>query len=212
MEDNKLESQPTTEDGATPTESAKQSPPPVKPVPEPKKETSKLGKFFRSLLIWFGVVAVSFLAGVGTYHFTRFAPLEKSLSEAQSALTDANSELSTLQSDKQKADTTISALQEELGMANAHVDILQLLSDANEARLALIAKDVEAAKTALENSVHTLEGILPLIAEVDANLAQSMSQRLGLILSELERDSKSAQVDLELLTKDLLTAEEALSK
>jgi hypothetical protein len=87
-----------------------------------------------------------------------------------------------------------------------------LLADANEARLALIAKDIEGAKTALENSAETLESILPLIAEVDANLAQSMSQRLGLIISELERDSASAQVDLELLTKDLLTAEEALSK
>jgi chromosome segregation ATPase len=158
------------------------------------------------------VIAVAFLAGVGTYHFTRYAPLDKSLGEAQTDLEEANSELSILRSDNQKSDTTISTLQEELDKANAHVDILQLLADANEARLALIAKDIEGAKTALENSAETLESILPLIAEVDANLAQSMSQRLGLIISELERDSASAQVDLELLTKDLLTAEEALSK
>lgn len=60
--------------------------------------------------------------------------------------------------------------------------------------------------------MNTLDGIFPRIAEADANLPQVMSQRLGLIISELKRDSKSGQLDLELLTKGLLTAEEALSK
>jgi hypothetical protein len=212
MEENKdgkgSENQPSKQSGTIPSvlDTSRKS------VPETEKGISKASRFFRSILIWLGVIAVAFLAGVGTYHSTRYAPLDKSLGEAQTDLEEANSELSILRSDNQKSDTTISTLQEELDKANAHVDILQLLADANEARLALIAKDIEGAKTALENSAETLESILPLIAEVDANLAQSMSQRLGLIISELERDSASAQVDLELLTKDLLTAEEALSK
>ena len=198
----------------TPSQNGGSMPAELKPENNPaaKQGSGKMQKFFRSLLIWAGVIAFAFLAGVGTYHFVRYAPLDKSLNEAQTALDDANAELATLRADKQKADITISALQDELDMANAHVDILQLLGDANEARLALIAKDVEGAKTALETSVETLDRILPLIADVDANLAESMSQRLGLIISELERDSASAQVDLELLTKDLLTAEEMLSK
>jgi hypothetical protein len=222
MEDNKSENQSAKESGTVS--------PPVNPVADPKpvvdpklvaepqaaanvkKETSKAGQFFRSLLIWLGVIAVAFLAGVGTYHFTRYTPLKKSMDEAQSALTEANSKLSTLTAEKQKADATISTLQGKLATANAHVDILQLLADANGARLALIAKDVEGAKTALGNSTETLNRVIPLLTKVNQNLAQSMSQRLGLILSELDRDSKSAQVDLELLTKDLLTAEEALSK
>jgi hypothetical protein len=120
--------------------------------------------------------------------------------------------LTTLRSEKQKADDTISALQADLDIATTHVEILKLLADSNEARLALIKEDVEAAKTALENSTDTLDGILPLIAEMDPDLAQSISQRLGLILAELERDPESAQVDLELLTKDLLAAEDMLSQ
>ena len=215
MEDKEQENKPAEKNGKVPPAPAApagQSATPTKPGPESKKGTSKIGGFFRALLIWLGVIAVAFLAGVGTYHFVRYVPLNKSLGEAQTALDEANSELVILRADKQKSDATISALQGELQTANAHVEILQLLADANEARLAILSEDVEGAKIALENSTETLNGILPTLSKIDADLAQSMSQRLGLILSELDRDSKAAQVDLELLTKDLLAAEEALPK
>jgi peptidoglycan hydrolase CwlO-like protein len=209
------ESQPVKDDGTghqAPDAPSDKSKTPISPAPESQKEPSQAGRFFRTLLIWLGVIAVAFLAGVGTYHFMRYAPVEKTVVEAQSALDEANSELTTLRSEKQKADDTISALQADLDIATTHVEILKLLADSNEARLALIKEDVEAAKTALENSTDTLDGILPLIAEMDPDLAQSISQRLGLILAELERDPESAQVDLELLTKDLLAAEDMLSQ
>ncbi|MDX1379291.1 MAG: hypothetical protein R3307_10600 [Anaerolineales bacterium] len=185
---------------------------PASPAPEPQKEPSKVRQFFRTLLIWLAVIAVAFLAGIGTYHFTRYAPVEKSLEEAQSALDDANSELETLRSEKQKADDTISALQDDYDIATTHAGVSKLLANVNEARLALATENIEAAKTALENSTETLDGILPRITTTDPDLAQSISQRLVLILAEIERDPKSAQVDLELFTRDLLAAEVMLSQ
>ena len=208
-EGSELEGQPAKEDQINPQAPEDSS---SEPAPKSKKEPSKAGLFFRTLLIWLGVIAIAFLTGVGTYHFMRYAPVAKTLEETRSILDEANSELTTLRSEKQKADDTISALQGDLDIATTHVEILKLLADANEARLALITEDIEAAKTALENSTETLDGILPLITEMDPDLAQSISQRLGLILSELERDPESAQVDLELLTRDLLAAESMLSQ
>jgi hypothetical protein len=101
-------------------------------------------------------------------------------------------------------------LQDELKTATAHVELLQVLVDVNNARLALFLDDVVGAKAALLDTQQRLDTLLPLIAIFDTNLAQSMPKRLSLIRSGLERDTETAKIDLELFTKDLLAIEGAL--
>jgi hypothetical protein len=101
-------------------------------------------------------------------------------------------------------------LQDELDTTTAHVELLQVLVDVSNARLALSSNDVEGAKAALSNTQQRLDNLVPRIAVFDTNLSQSMPQRLSLIVSDLERDPETAKIDLELLNKDLLEIEAAL--
>jgi hypothetical protein len=101
-------------------------------------------------------------------------------------------------------------LQDELKTATGHLELLQVQVDVSNARMALALDDVEGAKAALSNTQQLLDNLLPRIAVYDPNLAQSMPQRLSLIVSGLDRDTETAKIDLELFTKDLLAIEAAL--
>jgi len=101
-------------------------------------------------------------------------------------------------------------LQDELKTATAHLELVQVLVDVSNARLALSLNDVVGAKAVLSDTQPRLDNLLPRIAIFDSNLAQSMPQRLSLIRSGLERDPETAKIDLELFTKDLLAIEAAL--
>jgi hypothetical protein len=140
-----------------------------------KTQPGRLQRFFRKVLIWLVVLAITFLAGIVTDHYLRYKPL-----------------------------------QDELETATAHLELLQVQVDVSNARLALSLNDVEGAKAALFTTQQRLDNLLPHITAFDTNLAQSMPQRLNLIVSGLDRDPETAKIDLELFTKDLLKIEAAL--
>ncbi|MCX6035872.1 MAG: hypothetical protein NTV38_13005 [Chloroflexi bacterium] len=104
----------------------------------------------------------------------------------------------------------IKPLQDELNAVTAHLELSQVLVDVSNARLALALNDVAGAKATLLDTPQRLDNLLPRIAVFDTNLAQSMPQRLSLIVSDLERDTKTAKIDLELFNQDLLEIEAAL--
>ena len=191
------------------------------PVPAPAKPAKpQLGRFrriWRTSLILLAVVAVAFLAGVLTFNFMRYQPLNELLKQTQTELTQSNQNTSNLEAKLATASNKVTtlendnqALQSELDTATTHLELLQALVDVNNARLALVDGDMLAAKASLENTSAKLEVLAPYIAEVDTNLAQSMPQRLALILAGLDSDIETAKVDLELLTGNLLDVEAAL--
>lgn len=199
------------EPGATPTKAEK---------PQP----SRLQRFFRKIFIWLVVLAIAFLAGIVTDHYLRYKPLSEAIVETQTALDQSNQDTSGLQAETESLNTVIQkandkitslegekkAVQDELETATAHLKLLQVLVDVSNARLALFLNDVEGAKAALVNTQQRLDNLLLRIAEFDTNLAQSMPQRLSLIISGLERDTETAKIDLGLFTKDLLEIEAAM--
>jgi cytoskeletal protein RodZ len=191
------------------------------PVPAPAKpakpQLGRFRRFWRTSLLWLAVVAVAFLAGVLTFNFIRYQPLNKLLKQTQTELTQSNQNVSNLEAKLAAASNKVTALendnqalQSELDTANTHLELLQVLVDVNNARLALVDDDVPAAKAALKNTAQQLDSLAPRIATVDDNLAQSMPQRLALILAGLDSNVETAKVDLELLTGNLLDVEAAL--
>lgn len=206
------------------TQTAAQPEPAATPTKEKKPQPSRLQRFFRKALIWLVVFAITFLAGMVTDHYLRYKPLSESMGEAQEALNQANQDISGLQAETDRLNAVIQeandkitslesekkALQDELETATSHLNLLQVLIDVSNSRLALFLDDVEGAKDALVNIQQRLDNLLPRIAEFDANLAQSIPQRLSLIVSGLERDTETAKIDLELFTKDLLEIEAAI--
>jgi hypothetical protein len=196
---------------------------PLEPAPEPapleaeKPKPGRFQHFVRNMLLWLVGIAVVFLAGVLTYHFVRYQPLSQTLTQTQSDLAQANQTIATLQISLATANAKATSLasdnqtlQSGLDQATAHLELLQVLVDISNARLALFQNDVAGAKTALMDTSQMLDALSPSIAGVDPSLAQSMPQRLNLINSELDRDVETAKIDLELFTKDLLGIETAL--
>ncbi len=191
------------------------------PPKQEKPQLSRLRRFFRNLLIGLVVLGITFLAGIVTDHYLRYQPLSEAFLETQATLNQANQKINDLQAQigqlntllKESNDKAISlksettALQDESEMAKAHLELLQTLVDVRNAQLALFQDDVEGAKTALVSTQQRLNNLLPRIPEFDANLAQSLPQRLSLIVSGLDRDTDTAKIDLELFAKDLLAVE-----
>jgi septal ring factor EnvC (AmiA/AmiB activator) len=214
-------SQPTHE-----TTEARQGSFQAKPVtvPKVKRGSSRLRRFLRKVLIWLVVIAVIFLTGIVVDHYLRYKPLSEALIETQTSLDQAYQDISDLEAEAERLNITIEeandeitslenerkAVQDALEAAAAHLKLLQVLADVSNARLALFLDDVDGAKVALGETDQRLNELLPRVAEFDSNLAQSMAQRFGLIVSGLERDSKTTTIDLELFTKDLLEIEAAL--
>lgn len=179
-----------------------------------KQPPSRFVRFLRKVMIGFAIVAVIFLAGFLTDHFIRYRPLSKELDNTRSELEQANQELSDLEDENdrltkanQAANDELDALEAELIAARANLKFYQVLVDVNTARIELFMEDIESAQTALEETRDNLEDLLPFIEEVDSELALSLPRRLDLIISGLVRDPEIAQIDLELLTKDLLDLE-----
>lgn len=190
--------------------------PDTKPAKPP---VGRLARFGRTLLTWLIVIVIAFLAGVLTFNFALYQPLAGTLTQTQAELAKANKNLSQVTADVTAVNEQLTglkadnqAMQSELEAATAHLGLLQALANVNSARLALVADDIPAAKAALKDTAAQLETLAPKIAEVDANLAKSMPQRLTLILSGLDSDVETAKVDLEVLSGNLLSLETLLFK
>lgn len=220
METQPKNTQPT--DKPTPEQPAQDRPfdlaqdKPAPPAPA-KPQMGRLRRFWRATLIWLAVIAVAFLAGILTFNYMRYKPLDERLIQAQGELSQATQSISDLKAKLAVASDKVTALERdnqalhsELDAAQTHLELLQVLAQVNNARLALVDGDIPGAKAALENTSAQLEAIAPRIAEGNPALAESMPQRLALILSGLEGDVETAKVDLELLTGNLLDAETAL--
>lgn len=210
---------------SAPSEAGATAPKPASVGSLGKRRGGRVGRFFRKVLVWLVLVAVGFAAGVATYHFVRYEPQSEDLAQARMERDLADQSIAKLQAQieaqnasLQEANNTITslqgeklALQDELGATTARLNLMQVLVDVTSARVALFGDDVERAKAALLDTQQRLSDLLPAIGEVDSALAESMPQRLNLIISGMDRNVETAKVDLELLTKDLLEVAAALS-
>jgi hypothetical protein len=186
----------------------------------PELKQTGLGRgrrIWRTALIWLVVIAAAFLVGLLADHFVRFKPVNEALQQTQSELSKANLTYSDLESRLASVDERIATLesdnqvlQSDLDATRAHLELLQVLVDVSNARIALFRDDVAGAKAALMNTPQRLEDLGPSITGYDANLAQSLPQRLNLITLGLDRDVETAKIDLDLFIKDLLEVEEAI--
>jgi hypothetical protein len=212
-ESNETQAAPEAEPAQVESAPAEPASTPAAELPAAQAEKPRPGKFQRFLrlaLIYLVAVAAVFLAGALTYHFTRYQPLRASLTQTQADLAQANQALSAAQTSLAAASSKMTALgvdnqalQSDLDAARAQALLLRVLVDVKNARLALDQEDVVAAKAALTLTPQSLADLLPSIAKYDASLAQSLPQRLNLIINGLDRDVETAKIDLDLFTKDL---------
>ena len=175
----------------------------VHPAKTEKPPLSRMRRLWRASLVWLAVVAISFTAGLVTFNFLRYQPQLNELAQAYRTTTDLQNQVISLTTQLETATDRLLVLED----VQTHLELLQVLADVNNARLALADQDVPAAKAALANTSRRLEDLAPRLGKADASLTASLPQRLALILSGMENDTDTARVDLELLAGNLLDIE-----
>lgn len=186
---------------------------PVSEPEEEKKELSRAGRFFRKLLIWVVVIAIAFVAGVGTFYFLRFQPLRDELNQQIQALEEAEEEIAGLESEIERLSAFEERNQEleaEIEQTRLHITILSARSSVSNALLALSEDNLAEAKLALDKVGRTLEKLKTMLNEDQVEVVVNMQQRHELIMEELEEDRFSARSDLEVLSSKLGSLENTL--
>ncbi len=202
--------QPETPEPAPEPESQVGDVPPIERVEE---EPGKLPKRLRKILLWAVGLVVLFAAGVVLSWFIQVRPqairiqsLETQLLEAQDQIDLLSQEVQTLRplSDEN------TQLMEELDATRVHLDLLSVLVDVTTAQLALTQEDDIAARAALTGTDASLDSLESTLEGADAREVSDMSERLALVLEEVESDPFAARRDLEVLANNLLALERVL--
>lgn len=188
----------------------------VKPVVlEDKNTASGFSKFLKGLrtgLIGLVVAIVLFFAGFLTDHFVRFQPLRVDLDSTKIKLTDVEKQATGLTDQLTTANSQLTAFKADIAAANAHIELLQAVKEVQAAYIALEGSDLSGAKVALVNTPKRLENLKPVVAPVDATLAENMSTRMTMILAAMDTNATTAKTDLAQLAKNLLNIEALLYK
>lgn len=183
---------------------------PGRPLPQSEQkeaiEPTRFQRFMRKALIWLAVVAVSFGAGLATVYFTLYQDKVDQLGQAEISLTEAEQTAADLASQLE----TVTAERDNLVQAQDYSKLLTIMVDVYAARSALTDKNTSAAKSAISDTQDTLDEIIEVIRDFDANLAETLPQRLRLIRTNIDGNIENAIADCDLMIKDLRDIEKSL--
>lgn len=208
------EDRPSAEASVTEEPALAETPQPV--VDEPRGP-GRFRRFMRGLLRWMLLIVLLFGAGMLTTYFTLVRPLQQQAAASQSSLDQARRDLSSAETRLGESEGQVKNMQTQVEQARADVQKAQnraalqtVRTDLALTRLALANKDGPSARTSLVQAQNDLAQLLPALEKADASLAKSITGRLEIILNELNRDPTTAISDLDILSRHLVEAEEAL--
>lgn len=146
------------------------------------KEPTRFQRFMQKTLTWLAAGAVVFAAGFATFYFTIYQDKVEQLNQVETALANEQD----------------------------YSRLLSIMVDIYSARIALTEENTSAAKSALSDTQDTLDEIIEVIRKFDANLAETLPQRLSLIRASIDGKIENAIVDCDLMINDLRDIEKSL--
>lgn len=187
------------------------------PAAEPARVESGFRRFMRNLVRAAAVILLLFGAGFLTAYFLLVRPAQQQTSQVQSSLEQAQRDVSSAETRVAQSEGQMKSMQTQVEQARGEMEKAQnraalqtVRTDIAVARLALANKDGPAARNALVQAQNDLAQMLPALKAADENLADSVAGRLEIILNELNRDPTTAISDMDILSRNLDQAEEAL--
>ena len=180
---------------------------------KPPAPPSRFSLFLRGVLRWAAGLILVFGLGVVATWIVRVRPQADQLDALQGQINGLQSEVDTLTSEvgglrplKQKT----TDLQDQLTQAEGHLQVLQILVDVTSAQVQMGLGDTPAARQALAETGGRLETLRKTLGSDADKEVQSMLDRLGLVLSEMDGNSFAAVNDLEVLAGDLVVLERSM--
>jgi peptidoglycan hydrolase CwlO-like protein len=171
---------------------------------------TRLHKTVRSALRWVVVALLAFGLGVLIIIFALYVPTRQKLDKANAdlehanaSITDKTDQITTLQTDNQ-------ALQKNLDSVTLHMVILKALSGVRGASLAVTDDDYAGARLSLIQASAALDTLSGLLGADQKDVLTAMQQSAAQALTEVKTDLKSAQPELDQLTKNLVLLEDNL--
>ena len=178
-------------------------------LPEVGAET-RLQKFMRGALRWVLVAVLAFGVGALIITFALYVPTRQKLDIANADLENANAtitskteQITTLQMDNE-------ALHKNLDSTTLHMYVLEGLSGMRGASLAVAADDYAGARLSLIQASEALDTLPDLLGTDQKDVLTAMQQGAAQALDNVQNDLKSAQPELDQLTKNLVQLEDNL--
>jgi chromosome segregation ATPase len=169
----------------------------------------------RTLAWVVGLFALGLLAG----YILLYQPAARQLARTQADLAAERSRAGDLESaaaDSQakldELQRSYAAAQSGLDAATARMHLARMAGTILQARLALVDRDGPAAQKALKAAQVEFEALRPGAEKADSAAVEAIKLRLDLAVSELTRDPKTAQADLQILSEALATLDTLMAK
>jgi hypothetical protein len=165
---------------------------------EAKPET-RLQKSMRGALRWVLVALLAFGLGALLITFALYVPTQQKLDKANADLEQANATI-----------TANETLQKNLDSATLHMYVLKALSGVRGASLAVAADDYAGARLSLIQASEALDALSGPLGTDQKDVLTAMQQSAAQALTEVKTNLKSAQPELDQLTKNLVQLENNL--
>jgi hypothetical protein len=160
------------------------------------KPETHLQKSMRGALRWALVTSLAFVLGALLIAFALYLPARQKLNKANADLEHANATI-----------TANEALQKNLDSATLHMYVLEALAGVRGASLAVAADDYAGARLSLIQASGALDTLSGRLGTDQKDVLNAMQQSAAQALTEVKTDLKSAQPELDQLTKNLVQLE-----
>lgn len=171
---------------------------------------TRLQKSMRGALRWVLVVLLAFGLGALLIAFALYVPTRQKLDKASADLEHANATITGKTDQITTLQTGNETLQENLDFAKLHIYVLKALSSVRGASLAVAADDYAGAHLYLTQTSEALDTLSSLLGTDQKDVLTAMQQSAAQALTEVKTDLKSAQPELDQLTKNLVQLEDNL--
>ncbi len=171
---------------------------------------TRLQKSIRVAMRWVLVTLFAFVLGGLLIALALYLPARQKLDKANADLEHANATITGKTDRITTLQTGNETLKKNLDSATLHMYVLKALSGVRGASLAVAADDYAGARLSLTQTSEALDTLSGLLGTDQKDVLTAMQQSAAQALTEVKTDLKSAQPELDQLTKNLVQLEDNL--
>ena len=153
---------------------------------------------------------MAFAAGALIITFALYGPTKQRLDIANADLENANATITSKTEQITTFQMNNETLLENLDSTTLHMYVLEALSGVRGASLAMAADDYAGARLTLIQASEALDTLPDLLGTDQKDVLTAMQQGAAQALDNVQNDLKSAQPELDQLTKNLVQLEDNL--